>query len=821
MINRGSFFYSCILLLFPLLVLFKAATAQTSIKGIIIQKDTKLPIPFATVIYQKQSQQKGVISDVNGRFEIKESGINSLTVSCMGYKPTIVQIAGTNYVSDIVIELEIQLHEIRAVTVSQKDNPAVRVMRKVLRNKDRNNYHRYDRYSYRCYFKTLIDIKFPEDSVAVDSVTLKRKEKLRKHAGFISECVVLCSRVGGRAESRIVAQRSSGFESPIFAQSLVSMFHNSISFYNNSIPLFELPMANDRSIAEYISPLADGCLSIYNYYLDDTYRSGNDTIFVINFRPRRGTTFNGLVGTLFVSTNGYALKSIVVEPHEKGLIGFRFKQDYDLVMGKWFPVSLDEEVGILQQKIDENINAYPAYIITSVIDSIDYNPPMLRRDINLEAVYIDELSLRRSESIIRSARRDTLTPRELNTYLRLDSLGRKYHFDYYLNLIPKLSQGRVPYYFLDFDLGRFYTYNKHEGSRPGIGLVTNDRVSRHFELGGYIGYGLDDEEYKYGAHALVTLDRYNEVQLRVNFHNDLREVGANIIRNMAQPSVNDYQRKYLGYRFDQCIEQRAEFSFRALRFLKLSASLSMKELKPLYAYRFRGENLTMYHADEMELSARLAFNEVYITMANQRFMNQEGNPTVTFTYNRGVSLFNSSSFCYNKYELSVKLSGYNGRIGQSNLKIDAGYIDRSLPHSLLFTGEGSFNPKFSMVINSSFQTMKPYEFLSSRYVNLFYSHNFGTLLLKTKRFKPQFIAVHSSGWGDLRNAADHELIEFMEKHRIYNESGLVINNIIRLKYFNMFYIGFGVGGFYRWGYYAYNNNQDNLAVKLSIAVSFK
>ncbi len=139
MITRGSFLCSRIIILFVLLVSFKAAIGQTNLKGIVIQKDTKLPIPFATIIYQKLSQQKGVISDVNGRFEIKESGINSLTVSCMGYKTTIVQIAGTNYTSEIIIELEIQLHEIRAVTVSQKDNPAVRVMRKGLRNKDGNN----------------------------------------------------------------------------------------------------------------------------------------------------------------------------------------------------------------------------------------------------------------------------------------------------------------------------------------------------------------------------------------------------------------------------------------------------------------------------------------------------------------------------------------------------------------------------------------------------------------------------------------------------------------------------------------------------------
>ena len=209
----------------------------------------------------------------------------------------------------------------------------------------------------------------------------------------------------------------------------------------------------------------------------------------------------------------------------------------------------------------------------------------------------------------------------------------------------------------------------------------------------------------------------------------------------------------MGYRFDNCIEQRAEFSFRAFRYLKISSSLSLRDFKVLYPYTYKGAAFTGYRADEIQISTRYSYNEKMSTLGSVRYVSDIGNPTVSFNYHRGINFLNQESLEYNRYEASISLVAYNGRIGQSNIRVDAGLIDRSLPYGLLFTGEGSWDKNFSTVINGSFQTMLPYEFLSDRYVNVFYSHNFGTLLFKTKKFKPQFIVVQNSGIGMLSNAS--------------------------------------------------------------------
>jgi hypothetical protein len=80
--------------------------------------------------------------------------------------------------------------------------------------------------------------------------------------------------------------------------------------------------------------------------------------------------------------------------------------------------------------------------------------------------------------------------------------------------------------------------------------------------------------------------------------------------------------------------------------------------------------------------------------------------------------------------------------------------------------------------------------------------------------------VQSSGWGELKNAS-HQGIDYKEKNKLYHESGLIVNNIVRFNYLKMFYLGIGAGAFYRYGNYEYDAIRNNLAIKLSIIISLK
>ena len=818
--NQTIFSKNSLLIILFYLVFASPAVLLGQIKGKIIEKDSKLPIAFASVTYKKQSIQKGVISDIYGKFKIEEPDIKIINVTCVGFKPGKILIPSGNNFLNITVELETYTHELSEIIVTPANNPVLKIIKKVVANKDKNNFQRYEKFKYNCYVKTLIDVKISSDANAQDSSKINNNKRIKKHAAFISEGVISCLKIDNYSETKIIAQKTSSFDDPLFVKALVSVFHNSISFYNNSISLFELPVSNDNSITEYISPLSDGCLSIYNYQLQDTIINSNDSVYMINYYPKKGKNFNSLKGKLYISTNGFAIKTIVAEPTEKGLIGFRFKQDYEFINGRWFPSRLDEEIGLVSQKISSNINAYPVYLITSKIDSIDYNPNITKTRRNYEKVYVDVTSIKKSDSLINDIRPDSLTAREKNTVSFMENSGKKHNMNYMLGLITKLANGKVPVSIFDIDLFKLYNYNKFEGTRLGIGLYTNSKLSRYFSVGGFTGYGFRDKEYKYGGQVVFDLYKPNDIQLKLSFQNNLKEVGFDLIDDYSKLSFSDYLRTYIGYRFDNIIERKAEFSFGTFRFLKVSTSLSLKETKPTYSYSYKGSTFTDYQADEIKISAKYAYGLDMAEWDNQKIVNFEGNPIINFTFTRGLNIFNSKSFQYNRIETTIDFSAYNGRIGQSNFRLATGFIDRSLPYSLLFTGEGSKNTNIPILINNSFQTMLPYEFLSDKYVNLFYSHNFGTLLFSTKKFKPQFVIVQNSGWGSLDNSS-YQGIDFKEKDKIYLESGLIINNIIKFKYINVFYMGFGIAGFYRYGYYGYDNFKDNLALKVSVSISLK
>ena len=111
--------------------------------------------------------------------------------------------------------------------------------------------------------------------------------------------------------------------------------------------------------------------------------------------------------------------------------------------------------------------------------------------------------------------------------------------------------------------------------------------------------------------------------------------------------------------------------------------------------------------------------------------------------------------------------------------------------------------------------MFPYEFFSDRFVNIHLKHSFGSLLLKTKKFKPELVLSTNIGFGSLSNQQNHggEVFKTMEKG--YYESGISINNLVKVNFAT-----FGVAGFFRYGPYQLPKQSDNLTLKLSFGYNF-
>ncbi|MDR3366924.1 MAG: DUF5686 and carboxypeptidase regulatory-like domain-containing protein [Prevotellaceae bacterium] len=790
-----------------------ANVAYGYVHGVVVDKETALPVPFAAIHYKGKdgAVQKGVVADVQGKFSIPGVSASALTVSHLGYKSATVRL-GAAQPQPLIVELEKHTVSIDEVVVTPKNNPALRIIKNVLANRERNDFERYSDYSYRCYFKTIGDLKIPSTLSAADSAKL---EGIFKKSVLLSETVALCRKSGSRMEDEIIATRTSGMETPLFGQVSYDLFHKAISFYRHAIQLFGASESGMKMVTDYVSPLSSGSISAYNFYLEAEYTVDGDTIFEICYFPKKRRNFNSLMGTLFISSNGYAPTCIIAHPYEKGVIDFKFKQEYELVGGRWFPKRLTEEIGFVQWRPVKGSSAYVAYLISSQIDSVAFAaPPPPRR---LDRVYISEANVTQRNDVISGVRPEPLSPREEKTYADVDSIFSKSHLlDVVANSIAKMDEGKLSIGKVDVSLLRVYTFNGHEGSRWGLGLNTNERLNRFLSVGGYAGYGVDDDRMKYGGKVELTLNRSRSAKVAYSYQNTLKGVGSSMDFDFA----NDYGRSIVASRFEYCTEHKVEGNFHVLPSLRVGASVSAKDLTPAYAYSYNGSRLSSYKADEATVFLRYARGEQHTSLGAHRILTSTGNPFFYAAYTRGADFLRRGSYAYNKLELSVGVLAYNGRIGQSILRLDGGYVDRSLPYGLLFTGEGSYSEKFSFVIDHTFQTMRPDEFLSDRYAHAFYTHNFGSLFFKSKLLRPEFVVTYNAGWGNLGKPASHGT-DFRIKNHLYQETGLIVDNILRLRWLNVMYFRLGAGGFMRLGRYQYKEFADNMVLKMSITLSFK
>lgn len=365
----------------------------------------------------------------------------------------------------------------------------------------------------------------------------------------------------------------------------------------------------------------------------------------------------------------------------------------------------------------------------------------------------------------------------------------------------------------------WHGFNKFERARLGLALSTNDKLARWFSLGGYYGYGIKEEEEKYGGKITFNLLKDRDFKLKLTFNNSYKEVGRDNVDDINLVYQGQLTRNFFGYQYDRIQELKGEISARPMSSLVLSASVSAGIWEPKYEYFYIDSTVRKIRADELTLAFRYAPGEQTLTMFGKRFVLNPGNPIIDVKYKQGLSLFSDTGLVYSKIEASFSVSLYKGRIGHSIVRVTGGIADRDLPYNQLFTGFGSYDPSFCIIVHNHFQTMAPYEFLSDRYVNLFYSHNFGNRFINDPFIKPKFTIYQNMGYGVLSKPENHH-IEFSKMDKVFLESGLVISDIVRFDY-QYYYIGLGAGVFYRYGEYSFTEEKDNVAVKISFSVSFR
>jgi hypothetical protein len=787
-----------------------ALHGQYVISGQVMDGESNEPLAFVNIIFN-HNVQTGTVTDINGKFRYSSPvDYTSLTFSYVGYEQKTVIIESPADKDLSAVKLYPAAFVFEEIVVKAGENPANRIIRNVIANKKINNPENITSFTYKSYNKVIYDFTLVKEGASDSSMNELKAEVFKNGHALIMESVTERKFIyPDNSEEVILGVKVSGFKNPSFAPLATDL--QPFSFYREIIPIFDI---------QYLNPISDGSLMKYDFRIEDTLYQQQDTTFILSFRPQPGKNFEALKGLLYINTSTYAIQHVIAEPHSKGLIDVKIQQQYQLIDGKqWFPEQLNFEIFV-------QVDSYEAIGMRangkSHIKDVELYADLRKKDFAVEVLRLDENASLQDTLFWNEHRVDPLSVKELTTYEVIDSIGEKFKFDKILSFTEKLSGNRIPIGWIDLDISKSLIFNMYEGFRLGLGAYTNDKLIKNLSVGGYFGFGLKDDDWKYGGEIVWTVDKDRELQVRGKYDNTLLESGKTRLGFFNERQYD--WRSYLATQMDHIEQSSVSIGMRALKYAKVNVSFNHTQVAPLYEYIYSVDETAQvidFTNTDFTIHIRYAHKEKLISSMGRRLSMGTKYPVLSLSYTRGVDGVLDGQFSFNKLEARVEESVYFMSLGESKIRIDAGLIDQPLPYALLFTGEGSHTRDVSILVRNYFQTVGLYEFLSDRYVNVFFAHNFGSLLFHAGKFRPEFTVVQNIGWGTLSNPEYHQQIEFKTKEKGLYEAGLQIDNLIRMNYLNVGYLGFGVGGYYRYGPYALDKATDNMAFKISMTFSTK
>jgi len=773
------------------------AVAQDSRKFTLIDEQSETVIPFANIVFDGKNH-KGTSTDIDGVFYVA-AAIKSVSISSIGYETKRI------ILSDLktpVITLKEQINSLDEIIISSKENPAHRIIKSVVANSALNNPANLEAYTYKSYDKIIVD----SNGKASKNDSLNEIDEFLKNSYFfITENIVKHKYLKPRfSEDSIIATRTSGLKNPNFA--VLANAFQPFSFYDEYITLLE---------TNYLNPISKGSTRKYKFRLQEEYLKTKDTIFVISFEPEANRNFEGLKGLLYINSNHYAVESVDAATFSSGKINFTIQQKYKFIEGRyWFPEQLNFEA-----TIGDGFGSFK-YIGKNYISETIPNAPLTKKDFPFVSLTLPETVAGKDSEYWELFRQDTLTLKEKRTYVLIDSIGEDVKLDKLLALPQKLMQWRFPLKYVDLDLLNIIRINQYENLRLGLGVYTNDALLKNVSIGAFAGYGFKDNTWKYGGSLHINVPGTKDIAVSLKYQNSIREVGSFSGNKIENPFT---QRAWIASQMDAIEAYSIRTDMKLYRNINWFVAANTADVTPLYSYEFVHNANAIINYTNTEISVGISYH------VNEKLSNTFGvttridtdAPVFNFIYSKGLTGTFDGDFRYNKLRFTLDHSFITKGIGKTTYRLDLGYIDKALPYGLLFTGEGTLDNIYPFIVKDYFQTVTPYEFLSNQYAHLFTTHNLGRLLHNKGYFQPDVLVYNNLGVGSLDDASDHQGIAFSTKEHLFLETGLELDNILKVPYFNIGYMGVGIGAFYRYGNHHLENSDDNWAFKFSFGFTFK
>ena len=714
----------------------------TTVTGRVIDRATQEPIEFAIVRFKGLAE--GATTDSAGYFAlVTHEHVTTVTVSLLGYKPYDAAIKGgqSNKITIPLTSDNIQLKEVLIKPKKHKriiDTTALIIYHHVVDNKARNRPTNIESYHFEEYTKidySLLQIpaklqnshfirpfRFFFDQVDTTEAGTPYTSLLTQEE--VSE--EYYTKTPERKRRLIHYKRISGIKSPNVVK-LLSFQFGSLDVYQNTNILFLL---------SFVAPFSPAARLTYDFHVLDTAKIDGRTSYKLNFVGRNPNDPN-FKGYAWIDSATWAIRHIFLRPNEHANLNFvrdyDIEQDFKLVNdSSWMMTgetlkaegNLIKSMKALSVKIDKSTER--RNIKTGVAI-----PPAY---IHVPDEIIDQDAYKKKFTYIDTARFDTLTKTEKLVYFHFDTLHtvpkyKELKWVYSLFTTANLKAGPI-------EFGRLYkavSRNAIEDYRIRMGVRTNYDFSSKMLLSAYGAYGIKDKAWKYEGDARFFLptryDRWHSIEFE--YKRDMTVLGNenafltfdNVLTLFSKTldTVVKTREINITYERDWFKGLSTVAYFQSRKFFSTPGNFDYKTFDyPTQSYIPKD-----FFTTEFSASLRWCKTERYFDGYTYRYFIQTKAPTIIFKYVIGVKDLFQGDYNYQKFTLEFDHRWQIPVIGHSVIYARAGYIYGNAPYAVAFLNSSNIG----FIRDSySFQLTRPFEFVTDKFLQIWYEHYFDGLL---------------------------------------------------------------------------------------------
>lgn len=768
---------------------FITSFAENTIKGIVRDAATQKPLQSVS-IYFKVGQ--GVTSAADGSYSLINYSSKKavLNFSYVGYK-TVSKTVLPN--TDETIEVALLVAEGNEVTVktkkrskySNKNNPAVELIRRVIASKDKNKTSSYDHVQYEQYEKMELSLT-------------NKPEKLMNNRLFKNYRFILENQDTGKLEGKALL--------PVFLEETVSQKYyrknpektktyvlgnkrvnfgdyvdnNGISSYLNR--LYENVNVYENNISllsnQFLSPIADMAPTFYRFYIRDTVEKEGVKLIRLSFSPKNP---NDLLfkGTIVVTLDGnYSVQKInmsiskhanlnwvrqlvIDQDFEKGSDG-RFHVIMSKTMAE-FALTKGASGGIMGER-------------TVSFKNFTINQPANDSIYTGDAVVQVNNSTNTTDSFWVQHRSPQLTETESKVYTNIDSLQNMRSYKRFMDMATLVLAGYKsagPY-----EIGpvsTFYSFNPVEGFRLRLGGRSTPKFSKSIYFENYVAYGFKDEKFKYFLSGTYSFNHksiysYPLNYLKLSFQHDTKIPGQEFQFVSEDNFLLSFKRgnndKWLYnniFKAEYVREFAKNFSYTlGFKNWKQTPAGSIVYVKQKGTVQTNVPDVT---TSELSAEFRWAPHEQFYQGKVYRTPIYNKYPIFKLKYVTGIKGLMNGEYNYQNINLNIQKRFYLSQLGYTDMSAEGGYTFGKVPFSLLTIHRA--NQTYSYQLNS-YNMMNFMEFVSDRYAAVNVDHYFNGFFFNKipllKKLKLREVVSAKVLWGGVRDennpAINNDLFKF-------------------------------------------------------------